>query len=230
MNPKRLKVFILIILIILIVGTVTFFSLKAHNPNNQPLLKDTNVETSVPSHIIEKSNQFILSQVGNDFFQYISLDPSKSQYIQAREHCIQNPRLCLQFLQKPYYHMVYSLEIPDIPFVRELIEFPVDESGNLITESPVHGIPHCVEEPTECDFPIDETEAITIAKDANFEKGIKKWETSFHWFSGDLKTYVWTVSTTLSSDRKEQSEEGKTMVIDANTGQVLEVSNWWVGS
>jgi hypothetical protein len=73
--------------------------------------------------------------------------------------------------------MVYSFKMPEKPYVDELIEFAVDTDGNVILERDVMGIPN----PKECDF-IDEAKAIDIAKSAGLEQGIKKWETSFHYF------------------------------------------------
>lgn len=92
------------------------------------------------------------------------------------------------------------------------------------------GILDCIDNPEKCDFPIDEATAIQIAKNAGLEDGITDWKTSLHWYGGDLKTYVWTVQNTLSETphSKDQgySASGKTVVIDANSGEVKEVSQW----
>jgi len=125
--------------------------------------------------------------------------------------------------------MIYTLKIPEKPYVDGLIEFAIDDNGNLITERGTSGIPNCVKEPLECDFPIDEAKAIAIAQDAGLEKGIKDWKTSFHWYAGDLKTYIWTVSNTLSESKQgigSYQASGKTVIIDANSGKVIEISGW----
>lgn len=183
----------------------------------------------IPDFVIEKSNQFVISKMGEDFFKkYISLDYGRSKYWPPNEACIQNPSSCAMHLQEPYYDMVYSLNIPEKPYAAASISFPVDTNGNAINvENDAIGFPECKLHPEECTFPIDEAEAIDIAKDAGIEQGIRKWETSFHWFAGDLKTYVWTVSNMLyESSVPSHEARGKTVVIDANSGKVCMVSEW----
>lgn len=183
----------------------------------------------IPDFVIEKSNQFVISRVGEDFFKkYISLDYTHSRYWLPDEFCIQNLSSCAIHLQEPYYDMVYSLKIPEKPYVAASLGFPIDTKGNVINvENYASGIPECVTHPEECIFPIDEMQAIQIARDAGLEEGIRKLETSFHWFAGDLKTYVWTVSNMLyKSSVPSHEASGKIVVIDANSGKVCEVSGW----
>jgi hypothetical protein len=147
-------------------------------------------QTDIPSSIVEKSNQFIISRVGQDFFdKYIKIDINNCTYCPADEYIIEPPEAGAKFLQKPYYLMVYSFKMPEKPYVDGSIEFVVDTDGNVILERKADGIP----DPAKCDFPIDEAGAMQIARNAGLEDGIAGWETSFHWYAGDLKTYVWTV-------------------------------------
>jgi hypothetical protein len=183
----------------------------------------------IPSSIVEKSNQFIISKVGQDFFdKYIGIDYNRSKYYTPDEFVITNPEDCADYLQRPYYLMVYSFKMPEKPFVHELMEFAVDTDGDVILERDVMGIPDGINNPTECIFPIDEAKAIQIAKYAGLEDGITDWETSFHWCAGDLKTYVWTVQNTLSATPygQDYSASGKGVTIDANSGEIKRTYVW----
>lgn len=181
-------------------------------------------QTPIPVTIIEKSNQFIISRVGEDFFKNISLDRSKTEHYEADGYCVKNPDSCSDYLRKPYYLMVYSLKIPNKPFIDELIEFVVDDNGDVINEREASGIPNCIKSPIECDFPIDEERALFIAQEAGLEKGSESWKADFCW--GD-ETYVWNVQNILP-EKKQGSvfAGGKSVVIDANTGQAITVGEW----
>ncbi|MDI6602567.1 MAG: hypothetical protein QME57_00400 [Patescibacteria group bacterium] len=233
MNRKGFINIVLIILIVMLVGVAGYLILV--NKQTQPLsnLSPTFRPTptnhgEIPDSIIRKSNEFIISQVGKDFFdKYISIDYGSSEFYPPDEFCIENPTSCLDYLQKSHYLMVYSFKIPEKAFVNEFIEFAVDIDGNVIFERDVIGIPQCLANPKECYFPVDEQKAISIAKDAGLEQGIKAWETDFHWYGGDLKTYVWTVSNTLSESLTPGFQaSGKSIVIDANSGEVIMISEW----
>jgi hypothetical protein len=189
-----------IVCVVIITASIAVAVYVAVNQNLQ-------AQNNMPSSIVEKSNQFISSKVGQDFFnKYIKIDYDQSKY---------HPEGAA-FSQRPYYLMVYSFKMPEKPFVNESIEFAVDTDGNIILEREIMGIP----DPTKCNF-MNETEAIQIAKNAGLEDGIADWVTSFHWYGGDLKTYVWTVQNTLSA-----TPSGKGVVIDANSGEVKQTYQW----
>ncbi len=155
----------------------------------------------IPEFIIQKGNQFVISKVGNEYFnKYIKYNPSKSRY------------------ENNSYWMVYSFVIPDKSFVNESFWFYLDIDGNFFGLQP--GIPDLIKNPQEGDFLIDEQTAIDIAKKAGLEEGIKKWKTSFHWYHGNLQTFVWTVQNTL------RESSGKIIVIDANDGKILMQNDW----
>lgn len=194
---------------------------------NTQLQIETARSIVIQEHIIEQSDEYIRSQVGMDFFEnYITFDKEKSEYYPPDNYCVQNPSECSEFLQKPNYLMVYSLTIPEIPYLDGHIEIHLDEEGELIAEAEPSGIPNCIATPIECEFPVDEVRAITIAENAGLAKGIKEWgKGSVHWYGGTLKTYVWTISNTLSE--KGSDATGQTVIIDANTGEVLgEILTW----
>jgi hypothetical protein len=182
----------------------------------------TSQTTTIPSSVVARANLFVISQVGEDRFQkYISLDTLGTRYIEPQAAGVPTPGSA--YLQRPYYLMAYSLQIPDKPFVEGKIVFAVDIEGNFIREREPEGIPNPLK-PGEWDFPIDEQAATGIARNAGLEAGIRDWKTSFHWFAADFKTYVWTVeSTTWAS---ASGAGGRTVMIDANDGTVMRLLNW----
>ena len=71
-------------------------------------------------------------------------------------------------------------------------------------------------------FPIDETRAIEIAREAGLEPGVKAWRTNYS--SHPTEGNVWSVENTLHES--SGGADGRLVRIDANTGGVMEFSNW----
>ncbi|MBI2832587.1 MAG: hypothetical protein HYX79_10070 [Chloroflexi bacterium] len=196
-------------------STVTITSSPTIMPTTTPKLEP---KLPIPDFIIEKSNQYVISKVGSEYFsRYITFNPPKSRYFEAMKGSNISA-----YLRNSHFYMVYTFRIPDKPFVDELISFAVDVNGNVVNEP--GGIPDRLKDPQEGEFPIDEREAIKIAMSEGLQAGIADWKTSFHWYAGDFKTYVWTVQNTLYESRF--SANGRTVVIDANSGTVLGVFSW----
>jgi len=181
-------------------------------------------DQSIPDSILFKSDNFIISHVGEEFFNaYISFD--HANYYDADSFCIENPNNCSPFLQHPHYLIVYKFAIPEKPYVDEIIEFVVDSSGNVVPDRDPSGIPNCPENTCWGNFPtIDEEEAIQIAHDAGLEDGIKEWRTSFNYFAGDIDDYIWSISNTLYEN--DGSSGGKTIIINAHNGDVIWILSW----
>lgn len=184
-----------------------------------------------PEHILEKANQYLIPIVGETFFnQYLAFDCRRSQYRSPDQGCIENPSVCAEYLQYPHYVMAYHFGMPGAAFIDEQIFVVVDSAGNFIPEAHTEGLPlpMCLNEPDACQFPIGEADALAIAEEAGLETGIRAWQTSFHWYYGDRQTYVWTVSNTLNEEWEgyEYYAFGKVVLIDANTGAVLEIGGW----
>jgi hypothetical protein len=183
--------------------------------------------SKIPAFIVEKSNQVVIDLVGETFFQeHYKFDDNRSQYYDADSSCIEHPSNCLQFLQKPHYLIVYTLRFFDEEIPRTFAEFVVDSLGNLITEREVYGVPDCKNFPGECSF-IDKTSVVSIAENAGLEPGIKPWRVDFHWRGLAPKTFVWSVKNTLSETQSPQYRaSGRAVIIDANTGIVIEIVDW----
>ena len=70
---------------------------------------------------------------------------------------------------------------------------------------------------------------LKLLNDSGLEKGIKPWKTGFLW-NPNLKQYTWHI---LSTSSESQSSEGfrgngKEIIIDPNSGLVLEMNDWHV--
>jgi hypothetical protein len=196
------------------------------NPTNQTTVPVLPAST-IPQFIKARADSFVISQVGPAFFMdYFSFDSIRSEFHEPDTFCITHPTACLEFLQHPYYQMVYRFAIPDKPWINELTEIVLDSLGSVIPESPPYGIPHCVSDSSSCSFSIDSTDAISIAQQAGLEPGIRPWRTNFGWGGTTYDTYVWTVSNTLTETSSTSS--GRAVTIDSNSGVVYMIAVWMV--
>lgn len=93
-------------------------------------------------------------------------------------------------------------------------EVPVVEEPPVVVEEPP-----VVEEPL-----IDEARAIEIAADAGLEPGIGPWRAKY--YLDPREGYVWSVTSILHES--SGGSEGRTVLIDANTGRVIDFSGWAV--
>jgi hypothetical protein len=167
-------------------------------------------ETVVPKDLLVKANNYIIQRTGNDFFEkYISPDFVRTKYT------------------PPYYNLTYRLIIPEKPYVNTVIQFSVDSIGNVIKDRDIIGIPDCKE--GGCSFNVTEEQAIKIANDSGLEKGIKPWKTGFLW-NPKLQQYTWHILSTASESQSSEGfrGSGKEIIIDPNSGLVLEMNDWHV--
>lgn len=166
-------------------------------------------QADIEQKMVEIGNELIVSKIGDDYF---------NNYIKLLTIDPQPPN---EIIEKPYYLLTYTFKIPDKQFVNDLIEIGIDIDGNIVSE---WGIPNSQ---GECEISVNEEEAITIAREAGLEEGIKDWESDFYWHD-TYKTYVWSVKNTLSisSSGEHFEESGKIVIIDANSIEVLEFLNW----
>ena len=178
-------------------------------------------KAEIPTFIITKADSFVISKVGSTFFlNYIKYDSMNSMYYPPDTFCISHPSSCSNYLRYPNYLMVYRFRIPEKPWIDELIEFVVDSVGDIIAERSPYGIPECLATPSCCIFAIDSSMAINIARKAGFEEGIKAWQANFYWFGRTQNKYVWGVTNFLSGS------SGKVIIIDSNSGFVIDSLSW----
>ena len=135
----------------------------------------------------------------------------------------------------PVWRFSFRLRIPEKPWIDESVSVAVDLQGHLtpkrdatgryLPTGGIAGIGDCAHDSSLCVFPIDEQEAIRIAKQDGLEEGLGPWKTSFHWYYSRDGRFVWVITNTLS-DRGPCERSGKSFIIDANTGAVFQRSNW----
>lgn len=211
----------IVIVAVVFIGTIGFIFWRnsvQQSKMNDPTTADTH--TPIPTNIIKKADQIVISMVGNEFFnKNITVNQSRSEYIPAQEDCIKGLSECSEFQKKAYYTIIYDFSIPEKTFIKnEMMSVIVDNKGNYIAEAETYGIPNCVQEPSECVFSIDKEKAIEIADGAGLEKGESDWSASFTW---STIGYVWNVKNYFSK------YNGQTVMIDANTGELIgDIDNW----
>jgi hypothetical protein len=164
----------------------------------------------IPPKIMTKANNYLKNKMTKKFFnKYVTLDSLNTKRSNSG------------------YWFQYKLYIPEKPFVKGGISFKIDSLGK-IDEEHAYGVHDIKSDPIKGEFNIDEAKAEQIAKEARLEPGIYKWGFLFYW-DKDYKLYAWHVSNTLESIRctgEGKTGNGNTIIIDANTGQILKHSGW----
>jgi len=156
-------------------------------------------QITVPSEIIDKSYSIMISYFGKDFYdKNIMLSPYQYDfYMDDFKNCDSSSVNCkgMPRIKEQYYKLFYLMNIPEKPYVSEIMEIYVDKNGNLIKEAENKGLINCVKTLSECIFKIDASQAGAIAKNAGMQNGVDKWQATFNWSNNTSvpKTYVWEV-------------------------------------
>jgi len=167
----------------------------------------------VPETILKVAQQHVVARVGGDAFErYFTYDDSASAHVFLRQESSDSPH--------SYYVVMYELKIDAAPDYDRPAIIKLDEDGHLLQEP--YGVPDCVKDPSECQFDVTEAAAITIAADAGLKPGIRDWHAQFLWHP-ELG-YIWAVESLLEKDSRRWI--GESLLIDANTGEVLDRRNW----
>ena len=206
MKKIFLKIFSFDIIIFLMLSFILFYngcSCKACGDNEAE---------QIPLDVLKKTDQFIISKTGDDFFKkYITADFLQSKHI------------------APNYLMVYKFYMPEKPFVDEVIRFTVDSTGKVLTQYEVVGIPDCNSNPMDCDFVVDEKIVKQIAIEYGLPKGIKDWKVDFIW-EAKYNKYVWHLFSTLKESQGDfgYRADGEQIVIDPNNASVIYQDRWQI--
>ncbi|MCF6268381.1 MAG: hypothetical protein L3J41_01580 [Melioribacteraceae bacterium] len=202
-----------------IVDTEENPQIKIGEPQFIPVISDS---------MIYKANSFLVSKVGEQFFNsYIKYDSKNSRFSPADSFCVENPSSCADFLLKPHYYFVYSFKISEKEFVDEIIEFVTDTLGNVVPSRETFGIPNCSDNNCWDNFQIiEKEEAISIAKENGFEDGISDWSVTFQFYANEYNNYTWQISNTLYQSDSESG--GKSLIIESNNGGIIKILNWTV--
>jgi len=177
--------------------------------------------------IREKADQAIIDRVGRAFFEmHYAFDLVNSHYEGSDPGCDPNVSGCEQQLPVGNYMMVYKFQAPGKNTYSPLVGFTLKVRQDKIKATDFIGIPDCITDSSECEFLIDDQSAIEIAREAGLEKGLDEWGIDYYWRVVDPETYVWAISNTISANQSTGQSKGQTVVIDANSGNVIEVQNW----
>jgi len=178
---------------------------------------------AIPPEVLAGAREYAVSKVGEEFFEsYMEWSPDLSSFRQL------DPRYLGRFgspdwLRHSRYIVIYLFRIPGKSFINEFIVLNIHEDGGWFDDTASdEGLPDCAENPLECEFPIDEEAALEIARTVGLQQGIEPWRADFNWGRRAHKTYVWEVWNTLGDRR------GERVIIDANDGAVLDMSEWRV--
>lgn len=198
--------------IITLIAITIFFGLSVFFISACKCFSCQQEEAKVPDEVLQKANSYIISVTGEEFFdKYIKPDFFRTKHT------------------APYYEMAYRFFMPEKPYVDATITFTVDSVGNVMEDRDIIGIPRCRYFPQECDFAIDKETALQIAEGNGLEKGIKDWKVGFLW-NPEMEKYVWHILSTLDEMEGEMGYRGngKEMLIDPVTGEVLALNDWRV--
>ena len=206
MKNLLFKIFSVDLLIILLFSAFLFYSGFTCKPFSEQ------EESQIPLEVLKKSDQFITSKTGNDFFKkYITIDFSQSKHL------------------PPNYFMVYKFYMPEKSFVDEVIRFHVDSTGKVLTQYEVVGIPDCNANAMDCDFVVDEKIARQVATESGLPKGIKDWKVDFIW-EAKYNKYIWKIISTNKETILQDHDraEGEMIMIDPTSASVIEKESWRV--
>ncbi|MBK8664156.1 MAG: hypothetical protein IPN18_21095 [Ignavibacteriales bacterium] len=166
----------------------------------------------VPEKIKEKVDNYIAAKTGEDFFvKYVSLNETAS------------------FFDSVKYYWVYDISIPGKEWVTGKIDLFTDSLGNIDQLMEVNGIPDCGTNPNGCSFDITPNQAFKIAIKEGLKPGIKEWSQKFLW-NAKFNRYVWQIISTLEESQGSQGfrGSGEEIIIDASTGEKLDINEWKV--
>jgi hypothetical protein len=166
----------------------------------------------VPEKIKEKVDNYIAAKTGEDFFvKYVSLNETAS------------------FFDSVKYYWVYDISVSGKEWVTGKIDLFTDSLGNIDQLMEVNGIPDCGTNPNGCSFDITPNQAFKIAIKEGLKPGIKEWSQKFLW-NAKFNRYVWQIISTLEESQGSQGfrGSGEEIIIDASTGEKLDINEWKV--
>ncbi|MFA5793419.1 MAG: hypothetical protein WC897_06205 [Candidatus Gracilibacteria bacterium] len=182
------------------------------------LLAGGSIATATTLYDFKKpADGYIISQVGQEYFG------RNFEYLGDKPYPTDTPNSNLRIVQ--YTHKIavgdYSQDITVTIWFN--FKNGVWEIGNGYGTN-AEELPNCVADKTKCmPFEITKEKAIEIAKNNGaFDDCAEKYTAKIHFFYGNVNSYVWNI-TTYKSDLN-----GKTAIIDLNTGNLISIGGWQV--
>lgn len=162
------------------------------------------------------ADEYIISQVGQEYFtKYF-------EYLGDKPYPEDTPDSNLRIVR--YAHKIsigdYSQDIKVTVWFN--FKDGVWEIGNGYNTN-AEELPNCISDKNKCmPFEITKEKAVEIAKENGAFDGAQKYTANIHYFYGDVQSYVWDITTFKSA------LNGKTAIIDLNTGNIISIADWQV--
>lgn len=170
---------VLIILVLCLFLLISFYFLKTKNYIAQSDELYWRINNNKLTELKSISDQYITSQVGeNRFFKEFILLSDKSQGDPSQKvEKLKNYRIAYEYLT-----------VSELSGEREII-YVVIADGKVKS---AYGINNCIKEPSKCDFKIDKSQAIEIAKKNDFITDNENYSVKLS-YSGPKKDWIWGI-------------------------------------
>jgi len=157
-------------------------------------------EAAAPPEIIDKARRYIISEVGEDYFNtHFTFRDSITDYR----------------IERGPYRVDFHYNISAGNYATtETVMIYLDSEGN-VTET--IGVPT---ERSLMPFKISREDAIRIAKKAGLPEAITGYDVAIHYYGGEIDAYVWCVGLSFVPESVSYTVGGAGVAIDANSGKV----------
>ena len=162
------------------------------------------------------ADKYVISQIGQEYFN------KNLKYLGDKPYPEDTPNSNLRIAQ--YSHKIsvgdYNQDvIVTVWFNFKNGNWSIGNNYNTSAEE----LPNCIADTTKCmPFQTTKERAIEIAKNGGAFDGAEKYTIKIYYFYGNVQAYVWSVTTYKSA------LNGKTAIIDLNTGNLISMDDWRV--
>ncbi len=178
--------------------------------------------SALPPDVRSRMDSVVFAITGRDIFaRYFVLDSTVSGLFRGDDfYKKENTSQQMRYLAFDHYLVQYWFRIPDKPWRRTRIVWNADLQGTVIPSGALDQIPQCINDPTDCKFQIDSSDAIAIAKNAGIPEGLRPIHALFAVlpFKGRV---VWVVSSTTELRDQPLFSRDTVYYVDTCTGEVL---------
>jgi len=180
---------------------------------------------------VQRADAYLLSRVSESFFErYVTYLPEKSDFFPPNNDCPDSANECGSWMMKPYSVVRYLFVIPSLG-VTKGIALQTGEDGTppvlLSQDGGTSNVPNCLVDPGECEFSVDESQAVALAIKAGLPSSLYPLEAEFQW-STKYDSYVWSVFSHQKKREEGGSAYSDVYVIDVNSGEVLSRSGRFI--
>ena len=180
---------------------------------------------------VERADAYLLGRVSEEFFErYVTFLPEKSDFFPPNNDCPETANECGSWMMRPYSVVRYLFAIPNLDITKGIGLQIGEEETPPIFLSQSHGtwnVPNCLDDPQECEFSVDESQAVALAIKAGLPSSLYPLEAEFQW-STKYDSYVWSVFSHQKKREEGGSAYSDVYVIDANSGEVLSRSGRFI--